>query len=315
MPHPPIGLFAAVMGLVGLGLAGRAAAPLFPGVFRAPAYFTELWVALGLLAFAALVVLYARKIALEPQAVRAELTEPAKLGFAGAPGVAASLVAAGLAPYSPGVAGTLWWIALALNAAILVRGLARLAQLGFRTRELHPGWIVVCMGGIVLPTGGIALGYREAAQWAFCVGAAAGLLLVVPLLRAAPLPERIRPTWFILLAPPSLLYLNGSALFNEALFEAFFFLAIAVLAALLFYARSLHRWGFGPAWWSITFPLDAFALAATRYARDHGGPWKALAGFAVVLATLAVAWMVLRTIIEVVRERADARRNANARVQ
>lgn len=315
MPHPPIGLFAAVMGLVGLGLAGRAAAPLFPGVFRAPAYFTELWVALGLLAFAALVVLYARKIALEPQAVRAELTEPAKLGFAGAPGVAASLVAAALAPYSPSSAGTLWWIALALNAAILVRGLTRLAQLGLRTRELHPGWIVVCMGGIVLPAGGIALGYRDAAQWAFWIGAAAGLLLVAPLLRAAPLPGPIRPTWFIVLAPPSLLYLNGSALFNEALFEAFFFVAIAVLAALLFYARSLHRWGFGPAWWSITFPLDAFALAATRYARDHGGPWKVLAGFAVVLATLAVAWMVLRTLIGAVRKNAGTRRDANARVQ
>src|SRR5687768_2028927 len=188
MVHPPIGLFAAVMGLVGLGLAGRAAAPLFPGVFRAPAYFTELWIALGLLVFAVLAALYARKIAFDAPAVRAELTEPQKLGFAGAPGVATSLVAAALAPYAPGLASSLWWIALALNAAILARGVARLAQLGLRTRELHPAWIVVCMGGIVLPAGGIALGHREAAQWAFCVGAVAGLLLVVPLLRAAPLP-------------------------------------------------------------------------------------------------------------------------------
>ena len=310
MAHPPIGLFAAVMGLVGLGLAGRAAAPLFPGVFRAPAYFTELWIALGLLAFVALLVLYARKILFDASAVRAELTEPQKLGFAGAPGVATSLVAAGLAPYAPQVAGALWWIALALNAAVLVRGVWTLAKLGLGTRALHPAWIVVCMGGIVLPSGGLALGYGEAARWAFCVGALAGLLLIAPLFRAAPLPEPLRPTWFILVAPPSLLYLNGSALFHEPWLDVMFYVAVAVFAAVLAYGRSLHRWGFGPAWWSITFPLDAFALAATRYARDHpGGPWKALAGLAVGLATLAVTWMVLRTIIGV------ARRNADARVQ
>ena len=42
-----IGFYGAVMGLAGLGLTARAAAPLFPGAIRAPAYFTEVWVALG----------------------------------------------------------------------------------------------------------------------------------------------------------------------------------------------------------------------------------------------------------------------------
>ena len=42
-----VGFYGAVMGLAGLGLTARAAAPLFPGAVRAPAYFTELWVLLG----------------------------------------------------------------------------------------------------------------------------------------------------------------------------------------------------------------------------------------------------------------------------
>ena len=37
-------MYGAVMGLAGLGLTARAAAPVWPGVFRAPAYFTEPWV-------------------------------------------------------------------------------------------------------------------------------------------------------------------------------------------------------------------------------------------------------------------------------
>jgi tellurite resistance protein TehA-like permease len=184
----------------------------------------------------------------------------------------------------------------------------RLAQLGLGTRELHPGWIVVMMGGIVLPTGGIALGQGELSRAAFLAGALAGLLLVVPLFRAAPLQERLRPTWFILLAPFSLLYVHGAALFHQPAFDLLFYAAIPVLGALLAYARTIHRWGFGPTWWSITFPLDAFALAAARYARENGGAgWRALAGFAIVLATLAVATLIIRSVAEFARRRADAR--------
>ena len=43
----PIGFYGAVMGLAGLALSARAAAPVFPGVVRAPAYFTEPWALLG----------------------------------------------------------------------------------------------------------------------------------------------------------------------------------------------------------------------------------------------------------------------------
>ena len=38
----PIGMYGAVMGLVGLGLTARATATVLPGYLRAPAYFTEL---------------------------------------------------------------------------------------------------------------------------------------------------------------------------------------------------------------------------------------------------------------------------------
>ena len=52
-------MYGAVMGLAGLGLTARAAAPLFPGVFRAPAYFTELWVGLAVLIESFYAVLHA----------------------------------------------------------------------------------------------------------------------------------------------------------------------------------------------------------------------------------------------------------------
>ncbi|MGH7865102.1 MAG: hypothetical protein ACREQB_08935, partial [Candidatus Binataceae bacterium] len=51
----PVSLLGAVMGLAGPALSARAAATVFPGMVRAPAYFTEPWTALGALAFAVLI--------------------------------------------------------------------------------------------------------------------------------------------------------------------------------------------------------------------------------------------------------------------
>ena len=53
-----VGNYGAVMGLAGLALTGRAAATVWPGVVRAPAYVTEPWVLLGVLALVLMLALY-----------------------------------------------------------------------------------------------------------------------------------------------------------------------------------------------------------------------------------------------------------------
>ena len=113
----PVGYYGAVMGLVGLGLAARAAAPLFPGAVRAPAYFTEPWVALGVALFLVLVPAYALKLVKHPKAVKEDFNNPLLLGFCGALPVGMALVAGGLAPYLPPLGSVLWWIAFFLLLA------------------------------------------------------------------------------------------------------------------------------------------------------------------------------------------------------
>ena len=298
------------MGLAGLGLTARAAAPVFPGVVRAPAYFTEPWVLLGLLALVALVAVYAVKLARHPEAVREDFTNPSLLGFCGALPVGMTLVAGGVAPYWPPLGNALWWIGAAMLVAFQVWGLCRLLAGGIELGALNAGWLILLVGGIVVPGTGLALGHDEASRFLFGVSASiapvlAGLLLVRAAV-GAPLPPALRPTWFIFLVPPSLIYANGVALFPgfEPL-ENLYFLALVVAAGLLVYARGFWRWPFGPSWWAFTFPLDALAYAALRYAQDHPGPlWRSLAAVALSLATLFVALVLLRTLRSAASRRA-----------
>jgi tellurite resistance protein len=297
----PIGFYGAVMGLAGLGLTARAAAPLFPGVIRAPAYFTELWVALGCLALLILLPLYLAKVFRYPEAAKRDFTDPVQLGFCGALPVGMSLVAGGVAPYWPQLGSVLWWAAFALMLAFQVWALVRWLAGGIELAQLNAGWLIILVGGIVLPGPGLALGHVEASRFIFGVSAI-GAALLMPLLlyralAAPPLPEVLRPSWFILLVPPALVYANGIALYQDFVFvENIFYFGLVLAAALLVYARSFWRWRFGPPWWSFTFPLDALAYAAARYAQDHPGAlWSAVAAVSLALATLFVATVLWRT--------------------
>lgn len=297
-----IGFYGAVMGLAGLGLTARAAAPLFPGVVRAPAYFTELWVGLGVLAFIVLIVGYGAKLALHPGAVRQDFTDPVQLGFCGALPVGMSLVAGGVAPYWPFLGDALWWIAFALMLAFQAWALVRWLSGGIELAQVNAGWLIIIVGGIVLPGPGIALGHAEASRFVFGISAAATPMLMALLFYRAvlgpPLPEVLRPSWFILLVPPSLIYANGLALYESMAFlESLYFFGLILAAALLLYARAFWRWRFGPPWWAFTFPLDALAYAAARYAQDHpSGFWKGVAAIALALATVFVVIVLWRTL-------------------
>jgi tellurite resistance protein len=306
----PIGAYGAVMGIAGLGLTLRAAAPLFPGLVRAPAYLTEPWVLAGVLALIILLVLYFMKIVRYPRAVLAEFNNPATLGFCAAMPVGMTLVAGGVAPYSHSLGLVLWWAGAVLLFCMQVWGVLRILQGGIEVAQINAGWFILFIGGIVVPGGGIALGQLEPARFLWGLSAAATpLIMALVLFRAAvgpALPEVLRPTWFILLVPPSLIYAHGATFFPDAaLLENLVFFGLLLFAALLVYARRFLRWPFGAPWWAFTFPLDAFAYAATRYAQEHSSErWRAIAAAAILLAAFFVLTCLWKTFRSVASRRA-----------
>jgi tellurite resistance protein len=113
-----------------------------------------------------------------------------------------------------------------------------------------------------------------------------------------PLPEPLRPSWFILLVPPSLIYANGLLLYESAFFlENLYFFGLVLALALLLSAKDLFKWKFGPPWWAFTFPLDALAYAAARYAQDHPStPATVAAAATLALATVFVLTVLWKTL-------------------
>ena len=305
-----IGMYGAVMGLAGLGLSARAAAPVLPGTIRAPAYFTEPWVLLGALALLLLLPLYVVKLFKYPAEARKDFTNPALMGFTGALPVGMFLVGGGVGAYSPALGSAVWWAGFALLVVFQVWALSRWLSGSIELAQVNAGWLIVMVGGIVAPGPGIALGHEEASRFLFGVSAAAAPLLVALLFyRAvvgAPLPEPLRPSWFILLVPPTLVYANGMLLFPGSVFlENLFFASLVLVVSLLLVSRNFLRWQFGAPWWAFTFPLDALAYAAARYAQDHPSAlWRGVCAATLALATAFVLIVLFRTLRSAASRRA-----------
>jgi len=301
--HLPVGMYGAVMGLAGLGLACRSAA----GVVPLPAFFAEIWVVLGAASLALLVPAYLAKLARHPEAVREEFLHPAQLGFCGALPVGMTLVAGGLAPYAPAAGAVLWWAGAALLFLFQVWALRVFLAGDIPIAEVNGGWLIVMVGGIVVPGPAFALGLAGPSAVLFGLSAAVAPIVVALVFYRTvahpPLPPALRPTWFIFLVPPSLIYAHGLTLFGEFVFlENLFFFATLLAVALLVYARNFLRWPFGATWWAFTFPLDAYAFAAARYAQSHPEPlWKGVAAAALAVATLFVALVLVKTLVALAR--------------
>ena len=293
------------MGLEGLGLACRSAATVLP----VPALFAEAWIALGALALAILLPAYLLKLARHPKAVLDEFTNPAQLGFCASLPVGMTLVGGGLGPYVPALANAIWWAGVVLFFAFQVWALRRLLAGGIELAQFNGGWMIMLIGGIVVPSSGLALGHPDVSRFMFGVSAVAtpmvmGLVFYRTVVGPA-LPEIMRPTWFIFLVPCSLIYANGMALSGEpasVFLNGVFYSGLLMAAALLLGARRFLAWPFGAPWWAFTFPLDALAIASARYAQIHPtGPWPPIAAVALVLAVFFVVVVLVKTVLAVVR--------------
>src|SRR5690242_8772467 len=156
--------FGAVMGITGLGFACRAAAM--------PRWFAEFWIALGAIVCGLLLLAYLFKLLTDTKAIAEEFGDPARLGYCATLPIALTLVGGGLQPHMPRLANGLWWVGASLLLLFQALALARWLKGGIPLEKVNGGWMIMLVGGIVVPVGGVPLGHLEMSRFCFGVSAA-----------------------------------------------------------------------------------------------------------------------------------------------
>ncbi|MGH1576949.1 tellurium resistance protein [Planktotalea sp.] len=291
----PPALFPTLMGLLGLGLAWRAAAQ--SGILSITP-----WISYVLLAFASVLLLfvlacYLSKISVRLGVILEDLRSvPGRAGVS-AMGVSLLLFSSAMVPLSPLVAtatlfmGLIWHSAV---AALIIFVMVRTPQ----GLVISPAWHLSFVGFIVACLSAVPLGYVALSQT--ILGATvlmSSLIYGVSLLQLskAEVPEPLRPMQVIHLAPLSL-FTTVSVLLGHALLALIFgTLAIGLAGVLITRVRYLTRAGFSPLWGAFTFPVAAFSVALFALSAQIGlFAWLALVPLA--LASVIVPIIALRVL-------------------
>jgi tellurite resistance protein len=306
LDYLPVGLFGSVMGLTGLSVAWRLAQVRYGLALLAPVS-----PALGLIAIAAFVTIlagYAVKLITAFDAVRAEFRHPIAGNLFGTMLISMLLLPIILVPWSLMLAQAVWIVGA--TGMILFAWLIVSRWMSDRQQVAHatPAWIIPVVGLLDVPLALPVLGLPPM-HGLMVFALAAGLFFAVPLftlifsrlLFEPPLPDALKPSLLILVAPFAVGYSTYTVTAGQTdLFaQALYTLMLFILAVLLGQLRNLPVCcPFRVSWWAVSFPLAASSIAALRFAAaEPGFIADAIAVALLALATLVIAGLFVRTLV------------------
>lgn len=302
----PVGLFSIPVGLLALAGAWRRAQG-FGWPVALPIATLLAWAAIVLLTV--MLLLYFAKCLRYPHTLAADFSHP----------LISSLMA--LIPLSLllctvyfGEAGHPGWLlfllfALTLQGVIAIRIVATLTATSLPVAAVTPALYVPPVGGGLV--GGMALstlGYPGWAALLFGMGLVSWALLEVRILNRlfdGSMPEGLRPTIGLELAPPSVATLAAGAIW-PLLPGDILIVGLGISAGPIVAVMARYKWWgrvpFAIGFWSFSFPLAALAGAVVEVVRRGGWP-PAVGGAALGVASAAIAFLGIKTIALIARDR------------
>ncbi len=295
LQHLPVSLFSVVMGLSGLTIAWRKAltiGELNTGPATAMAALT-----IGI--FITIAALYLTKVVRHRDSVLAELHHPIKLNFFGTIPVSLVLLSIISMPMSHTLAQGFWLTGVVMQFTVLMVVMnAWMHQKQFKTDHLNPAWFIPAVGNILVPLSGIDLGFVETSWFFFSVGLLFWLVLLTivfnRILFHEPIPIKLMPTLFILIAPPAIGFMSYLKLTDsyDSFAHVLYYNALFFTALLAVQFRHFLRLPFFLSSWAYSFPLAAVTTASWRMFEITAKPGVQ----SIALALLAITSTVILTL-------------------
>ncbi len=300
LAHFPVALFSTVMGMAGLTLAWLKAHHL-GGM---PLGVGELlrWAASALYAF--LLFMYAAKLLRHPGEVAAERRHPVRLNFFPAISIGLLLLATAWLPAAPVLAGWMWTAGAALHLAFTLWAMSGwIHHTHYEIKHANPAWFIPVVGNILVPVAGVHVAPVDISWFFFSIGLVFWLVLMTIVMYRLffhePLPARLTPTLFILIAPPAVGFLSYLALTGtvDGFARVLYFTALFLTLLLASNALRFFRLPFFISAWAYSFPLAAMTLATFEMGARNPAPFYTVLAWVLLTALSAVlALLVLNTL-------------------
>ncbi len=305
LEHFPISFFAMVMGLTGLTLVWQKAGELFG---LNPLIGNGL-LSITFLTFFAVSLAYLIKLNRFTGAVKAEFNHPVKISFFPAFSISLILLGTATLHLAPNLSLALWLSGSLIHLLFTLYVLGQwLHHPKFAVPHSTPAWFIPVVGNILVPIAGVEHGYVEFSWFFFAIGLVYWIVLKTLIFNRMffhdPLPEKLLPTLFILIAPPAVGFISYTKLngeldnFGRILFYAALFLVLLLLSQ----APKFLKIKFYMSWWAYSFPLAAASVASMlMYQMSNSEAMKIIAIMMIGLSSLVITFLFIRTLLAIGR--------------
>lgn len=273
LKHFPISFFSIIMGLAGFTLVLQKAEHIFSFENTGSTYVLY---AVAVL-FAYLAATYAAKIFYYFPDVKEEFNNPIRLSFFPTFSISIILLSIGFLEVNMTISKYLWIAGTLLHflATVVILSLW-VRQTKFEITHFNPAWFIPIVGNILVPIAGTSLFSHEISWFFYSIGIVFWILLFTIFLYRIifhnPLPTKLLPTFFILIAPPALGFISyvklngGIDNFSKILYYFALFLVIFLLAqAKMFYGTKFYL-----SWWAYSFPIAAITVGTSLMLQQTG---------------------------------------------
>ncbi|WP_233852502.1 dicarboxylate transporter/tellurite-resistance protein TehA [Paraburkholderia sp. HD33-4] len=302
-------------GFLGIAVGSLALANLWRVAIRLwhlPALAGSVVTVAALAVWVILLFAYAHKWFAQTADARAELDHPVQSSFVALAPISTLLAAQLLQPYAHTLALTLYGIAAIAQLGLGVYLQGKLWQGGRKPELTTPALYLPTVGsGFVAAASSAAFGFHQLGALFFGGGMLAWLALESMILHRAavhePLPEALRPTLGVQLAPPvvgGVAYLSLTTgtpdLFAYALLGYGLYQALMLLRLLPW----IRQQAFVPGYWAFSFGVAALPTMALRLVeRGATGPIEFAAPVLFVVSNAIIAILAVKTLQLLVQDK------------
>ena len=296
----PAAFFSVVMGLTGLTLAWEKAAV----VYGFSDTIARTLLIISALALLLIVMTYALKAKKYPAAVLEEFHHPIKMSFFPAFSISLILISIATLHLAHTLSLYLWAAGTLIHLGFTLYTLSQwIHHPKFKIAHSTPAWFIPVVGNILVPIAGVDHGFVELSWFFFSIGIIYWIILKTLIFNRMffhePLPQKLLPTLFILIAPHavgfiSYVKLNGAVdNFAHILFYAAIFLVLLLVVQL----PKFSRIKFFMSWWAYSFPLAASTIATlVMYQHNPTPTFQYLSLLLLAACSLVVTLLFIRTL-------------------
>ncbi len=300
----PVSFFAIILGMSGLSIVSQKLQILLGSELQ--------WFFFGItiVLFAVLLTAFIVKLFTQMEYLISEFYHPIKINFFPTISISFLLFSVFLLPHSKELSFYTWLFGTVLHFIFTIKILSVwIYHEHLELKHINPAWFIPIVGNIIVPIAGTTHAPMEVSWFFFAIGIVFWVVLLTIFMYRIifhnPLPQKLLPTFFIMIAPPAIGFISYIKLGNtlDSFANVMYYFALFLAIFLLYQMPRFFKIKFFLSWWAYTFPLAAISLASVQmYHITDKAMFFAIASGFFVLLVLMVSFLSVKTIKSVLKK-------------